>query len=186
MDLTRRELLAGCVATLPALAFGAGTPEGQRTLGIVVYCYSIRMSAERAGGAGTGLNDPLAFVEHCHQRGAAGVQLSLGVRDSAYAAKLREKIEALHIYMEGIVRLPQGQSDLERFSREVETAKEAGAKILRTVLLNTRRYETFETAAAFRGWSERAWQALTLAEPVMARLYMRLAVENHKDLRVQE
>src|SRR5207302_1326746 len=63
---------------------------------------------------------------------------------------------------------------------------EAGARVLRTVLLGTRRYETFESAAAFRDWADHAWQALLLAEPIVARQDLRLAVENHKDLRTDE
>jgi sugar phosphate isomerase/epimerase len=190
MDLTRRELMAGGLVTLSALqalAFGNDKqePEG-RPMGIVAYCYSLRLSADRARGADAGLNDPIAFVKHCQERGAGGVQINLGARDSAYVARLREKIAALHMYLEGIVRLPQERTEVDRFAREVATAKEAGAKVLRSVLLGTRRYETFETAAAFRAWAERAWQALVLAEPVIARQDMHLAIENHKDLRAEE
>jgi len=190
MDVTRRELLAGGLAMLPVLpllASGSGRQDSEvRPMGVVAYCYGLRLAADRAGGPNAGLNDPIAFVEHCQQRGAGGVQMSIGVRDSAYAARLRDKIADLHMYLEGIIRLPKDRMDAERFAREVTTAKEAGAKVLRTVLLGTRRYETFETAAAFRDWAERAWQSLVLAEPIIAGQDMRLAIENHKDLRTEE
>jgi sugar phosphate isomerase/epimerase len=190
MDLTRRQLLAGCAAAVPslhALASASSTQDAEaRPMGVVAYCYSLRMSADRTRGASAGLNDPLAFIEHCHERGAGGVQISIGVRDSAFAARLREKIDSLHMYLEGIVRLPQDGGELQRFTREVETARAAGAGVLRTVLLSTRRYETFATADAFRQWADRAWTSLTLAEPIVARHDMRLAIENHKDLRVDE
>ncbi|HEV3082074.1 MAG TPA: sugar phosphate isomerase/epimerase [Gemmataceae bacterium] len=190
MDLTRRELLAGGLAALPvlpALASGSGRQDTEvRPMGVVAYCYGLRLAADRAGGPNAGLNDPIAFVEHCQQRGAGGVQMSIGVRDSAYAARLRDKIADLHMYLEGIIRLPKDRMDAERFAREVTTAKEAGAKVLRTVLLGTRRYETFETAAAFRDWTDRAWHSLVSAEPIIAGHDMRLAIENHKDLRTEE
>ena len=187
MNLTRRELLASGLAMLPVLASGSERQDTEaRPMGIVAYCYSLRLSADRAGGPHAGLNDPIAFVEHCRQRGAGGVQISLGVRDSAYTARLRDKIAALHMYLEGIVRLPKDRTDADRFAQEVATAKEAGARVLRTVLLGTRRYETFETAAAFRDWTDRAWQSLVLAEPIIAGHDMRLAIENHKDLRTEE
>jgi len=190
MNLTRRELLAGGLATPAAfavLASASGQQEPEAPpMGIVAYCYSLRLSADRAGGANAGLNDPIAFLEHCQERGAGGVQISIGVRDRAYAARLRDRIDALHLYLEGIVRLPQDRTDVDRFAREVAIAKEAGARVLRTVLLGTRRYETFESAAAFRDWADHAWQALLLAEPIVARQDLRLAVENHKDLRTDE
>jgi 3-oxoisoapionate decarboxylase len=190
MDLTRRQLLAGCAAAVPSLyataSAGSTHDVEARPMGIVAYCYSLRMSADRTHGANAGLNEPIAFIEYCHQRGAGGVQISIGVRDSAFAARLREKIDSLHMYLEGIVRLPQDRSDLQRFTREVETARAAGAGVLRTVLLGTRRYETFATADAFRQWADRAWASLTLAEPIVARHDMRLAIENHKDLRSDE
>src|SRR5437870_1595882 len=184
MNLTRRQLLAGGLATLPVLpvlASGSGPQDTEaRPMGVVAYCYGLRLSADRAGGPNAGLNDPIGFVEHCRQRRAGGVQISIGVRDSAYAARLRDKIAAWHMYLEGIIRLPKDRTDADRFAQEVATAKEAGARVLRTVLLGTRRYETFETAAAFRDWADRAWQSLVLAEPIIAAHDMRLAIENHK------
>jgi sugar phosphate isomerase/epimerase len=52
---------------------------------------------------------------------------------------------------------------------------------MRTALLGGRRYETFDSAAAFRAFREQSWQSLALAEPILGRHRLRLAVENHKD-----
>ncbi len=108
------------------------------------------------------------------------------MRDPAYIARLREKVAGYGMYLEGSVRLPQDRADVERFTAGVKTARDSGATVLRTVSLSGRRYETFATAAAFREWADRAWQALTLAEPVVARQGVVLAVENHKDRRAGE
>jgi sugar phosphate isomerase/epimerase len=180
MVLNRRELLAACAAAIPALA---GLPsqaeppaEGKRQrLGVVAYSYSIRRFTE-----------PLEFVEHCHQLGAGGVQVGLGPRDRDDTARLRAKLEAYGMYLEGVVRLPKDRADVDRFAAEVRTAKEAGATVLRTVASNGRRYETFDTATAFRKWAEESATSLGLAEPVVAREDVRLAVENHKDRRAGE
>jgi sugar phosphate isomerase/epimerase len=188
MNLTRREFLAAGAAALPTLPGSAAEPpsrEGRQRLGVVAYCYSIRMGAERKRGA-TGLADPLAFFEQCRRIGAGGMQFALGVREKDYTTNLRQKLEASGMYLEGIIRLPQDRSDVDRFAAEVRVAKEAGARVLRTVLLSGRRYETFDTAAAFHRWRENAFASLALAEPVAARRDVRLAVENHKDLRVGE
>ena len=189
MALNRRRWLAACAAGLPALVdhfarAAAPTEDGPR-LGMVLYSFSVRLAADRKANT-LGISDPLTFVEHCHERGAGGVQVPIGVRDPAYIAKLREKVAAYGMYLEGSVRLPQNRADVERFTTEVRTARESGATVLRTVSLSGRRYETFATAAAFREWADRAWQALTLAEPVVARQDMVLAVENHKDRRTEE
>jgi sugar phosphate isomerase/epimerase len=58
--------------------------------------------------------------------------------------------------------------------------------VLRAVCLEGRRYETIETAQAWRDFLDRAWRSLTLAEPVVRKHRMRIAIENHKDWRVPE
>jgi sugar phosphate isomerase/epimerase len=73
-----------------------------------------------------------------------------------------------------------------RFEAEVRTAQEAGAGIVRTVMLDGRRYESFETAESFKQFADKAWQALVRAEPIVRKHRVRLAIENHKDWRVPE
>ena len=81
----------------------------------------------------------------------------------------------------GRLRLPRDRADVERFAAEVRTAKECGAAVVRTVLLDGRRYEVFDSAAAFRKAAEQARQSLLLAKPVVEKHGVKLAVENHKD-----
>lgn len=176
MILTRREFLTTAVAVS-----GGVVAEKQTGLGVASYSYHRRLALERPD-----FRDPLVFLEHCHRLGAGGIQMALGVRDSAYLTRLRKQADAYHMFLEGEVRLPRDAEDVERFTAEVRTAREAGIRLLRTVLLPGRRYETFDSLAAFREWEGRAWQALTLAEPVLARHGMRLAFENHKDYRSDE
>jgi sugar phosphate isomerase/epimerase len=89
------------------------------------------------------------------------------------------------MYIEGIVNLPRQASDAERFEAELRTAKEAGADVVRAAL-DRRRYETFDSADAFRQFADRSRQTLGLAEPILRKHRVRLGVENHKDWRVQE
>jgi sugar phosphate isomerase/epimerase len=184
--MTRRQLLAAGLAALPGLRCPAAGAAGKKRLGMVVNSYGVRLSADRKNGSKDDLNDPLVFLEHCHRLGAGGIQLGIGSRDKAYTARLREKLAAYHMYLEGSIGLPRDRKDVERFTAEVRAAKDAGATVLRTVLLGGRRYETFATAAAFRRWADQAFRSLGLAEPVVARHDMQLAVENHKDLRTEE
>lgn len=180
---SRRAFLAAGVAALPRLV---QADELRSRMGVVIHSYPIRSAAERGSAGKLGFTDPLVFAEHCRQLGAGGVQIGLGVRDREYVARLRERLESAGMYLEGSIRLPRDEADVDRFAAEVRTAREAGASVLRTVALSGRRYETFETAAAFRAWARAAEVSLRLAEGVVARQKVRLAVENHKDWRVEE
>jgi sugar phosphate isomerase/epimerase len=179
-------MLLNCAAALPALgsvAMASG-PNARQRLGIVSDSFANRRTAER--GKPGGITEPRVFLDHCHALGAGGIQLDLGARDRSYCAALRARVEEYQMYLEGSIRLPRDRSDVERFSREVETAREAGAAVLRTFMLGGRRYETFASAEAFHAWGQQARQSLTLAEPIVARANLRLAVENHKDWRTDE
>ncbi len=179
MSVTRRDFLAACAAAAPALfvSSGARTAEPARSgMGVVIHSYGLRAADKESH-----FNDPLTFLDYCHGLGAAGVQTALGARDEAYTAKLRARAEEHHMYVEGSLRLPRDRGDVERFTAEVRTAKECGAAVVRTVLLDGRRYEIFDSAAAFRKAAEQARQSLLLAKPVVEKHGVKLAIENHKD-----
>jgi sugar phosphate isomerase/epimerase len=193
MNQDRRDFLTQCVAApvallaAPPLAALAQPPQANEPkpklgrLGIVIHSYGIRRAHRPSGFA-----DPVVFLEYCRKLGAGGVQVSLGRGDDAYVGKIREAVNASGMYLEGIVGLPRGANDVARFTDELRTAKECGATVLRSVMLSGRRYETFETADAFRQFAERSWQSLVLAKPIVEKHGVRLAIENHKDWRVPE
>src|SRR5713101_4688306 len=153
MLMTRRRWLTGSLVTLPFTRMlsdlRAADPD-KKCLGIVNYSYQLRLSADRSKVETPGFSDPLVFLDHCQKIGAGGIQLDLGVRDKSFIAKLRQKLEANEMYLEGSVRLLRDKEDVGRFTAEVRTAKEAGAKVLRTVMISGRRYEIFDSPEAFR------------------------------------
>jgi hypothetical protein len=51
------------------------------------------------------------------------VQFALGVRDREACARLRDRLAAAGMYVEGIVSLPREAADVGRFEREVETGR---------------------------------------------------------------
>jgi 3-oxoisoapionate decarboxylase len=183
MPSTRREVLAaGAGGVLGLAAWGDATNAPRPPMGVVIHSYAIRRSADKDSG----FDDPLTFLDYCRGIGAGGVQTSLGVRDDAYAAKLRERLAEHKVYVEGSIPLPRDRADVERFTAEVRTAKRCGADVFRTVLMSGRRYEVFDGAEAFRAFHEKGKQALALARPVVEKHEIRMAVENHKDLRAPE
>lgn len=186
MNNYRRQFLAAAAA-LPfaSVLAGAADTDRRKRLGIVQYSYAIRLSAERTAGT-TGFRDPLTFLEHGHELGAGGVQIGLGTRDKDYLARLRKKVDAYGMDLEGTIRLPKDRADIERFTAEARCAREAGVKVLRTVLLGGRRYEQFQHAEDFRRAREQTEQSVKLAEPIVAKNDLLLAIENHKDNRADE
>lgn len=178
MTLTRRDFLAGAVAAIPAAALAAqAQPAAKKTkMGFVIHSFTIRR----------GLNDPLKLLDYAVQAGVGGVQIGLGVRDEAWQAAFREKLAQSGAYFEGMTSLPRDRDAIARFEQELLTAKGCGVTILRCACLSGRRYETFNTREAFREFADKAWQSLTLAEPLAAKHGIKLAVENHKDFRVEE
>lgn len=176
-------LMASVVDTMDRSARSASRARSK--LGIDDFSYHIRSRAERAGQMPPRLGDPLEFLKHCHSIGAAGMQCDLGNRDETYTSQLRAYAEANDLFVEGSTSLPRDKGDVERFESRVRTAKRAGAKVVR-IAIGGRRYEQFDTAEQFKAFAERSWTSIQLAEPVVARHRMRLAIENHKDFRVPE
>jgi 3-oxoisoapionate decarboxylase len=194
MMLTRRTLLAASAGAWPLLSGPSGvasplvTTDGDRadSLGLVIHSFMVRTAADRDRPAGERFSEPTRFLEHARSLGARGVQVGLGIRDEPGARALRDRAEAASMYLEGIIALPRNEGDVDRFEAEVRTAKHSGARVVRTVMLSGRRYETFSTADAFRRFAASSEHSLKLAAPVVARNDVLLAVENHKDWRADE
>jgi sugar phosphate isomerase/epimerase len=110
----------------------------------------------------------------------------LKIRDGDYTTKLRKRAERFGMFIEGICSLPQRKSDVGRFQSELQTAVRAGVRVVRVVIIPGRRYERFTSHEEFRKFAELGTKSLELAEPVAAKHRIRLAVENHKDQRVEE
>jgi len=189
--MNRREMLLSIAGGLAATntghltrVFGSGRAMNSR-LGIAAFSYNIRLRAERSRRMKGGLADPLNFLGHCNNIGAGGIQTNIGTRDEDYTRRLRRKAGAYDMFVEGSGSLPKNQSDVERFEAAVRTAKQAGAKVIR-IAIGGRRYEQFSKAEQFKAFAERSLKSLQLAEPVAARHRMRLAIENHKDFRIDQ
>lgn len=174
---TRREFFAASAALFAGL--GRADDVKKSPLGIVIHSYPVRSRDK-------GFTDPLAFMHFCHERGAAGIQIGLGVLSAEHAREMQFEAEKHEMYVEGSVRPPKDKADVERFEKEIVTSKECGATVVRTVMLGTRRYETFHAAKDYAAFAERALASLRLAEPVLAKHKVTLAIENHKDFRTDE
>ncbi len=124
------------------------------------------------------------MIEHCASLGFGGVQVNVRDWDKAYAANVKKKVETDGLFLEGQLSLPKDPADTARFENQIKIAKEAGIDIFRTVCLSGRRYENFDTMEAFQEFRKNSFVRLKLAEPIIRKHKVKLAVENHKDFRI--
>jgi sugar phosphate isomerase/epimerase len=187
--IDRRSALQILAATPWLGAFARGeedAPRRPRTrMGLVIHSFWVRRDKPLAPEF-PAISDPVDFVVAAAKFGAAGIQTGIGMRGAEYLKRLRNALEQLEMYLEGTVALPKNDGDVARFDGELRVAVEAGATVVRTVCMNGRRYEVYDAAEQFRQFADQAWKSLQLAEPVAARHKIRLAVENHKDWRIDE
>ena len=183
--MTRREMLQRAAAVIPLLAGASAVlsagPARTHKLGIGMHSYGFAWKAARDGQPGAKFTGALSFLEYAHSIGAAGVQVAIRTDEREDTPPIRARAEALGVFFEGQLSAPKDDADLTRFETEVKTIRAAGSTVARTAILGTRRYESLRSAAEFRGFRARGARSLALAEPVLKKHGVRLAIENHKD-----
>jgi sugar phosphate isomerase/epimerase len=187
--MTRRKFLSASATGATALAIGSrasAAPAPRKRMGLSIASYMIRWRSKLKSETYPGWTDPLEVLDHCRTLGAGCLQIGVGGWQSDFAGKVRDKRESLGLALEGQIGLPKSGADVPAFEGSVRAAKEAGAVILRTVCLSGRRYETFNSLDDWNRFRSQSLNSLSLAEPVMRRHRVKLAVENHKDWRVAE
>jgi 3-oxoisoapionate decarboxylase len=188
--MTRRNalgVLAGAAASIASAPLFAATPALRpKRMGIGMHSYGFHWRAAKENPASAKFGDAFAFLKYAHQIGAGGVQVAIGAKDSAYARGIKSFVEEREMYFEAQFALPKDDAELSRFETDVRLAREAGATVFRTACLSGRRYETFKSAEEFRDFRERSWKSLVLAEPILKKHRLHVAVENHKDWLVPE
>jgi sugar phosphate isomerase/epimerase len=167
------------------IAAGSERPK-QIPLGLLAYCFGI---AQKAGNQIPGtpkFSDPLVFIQEAARVGANAVQIPFGVRDADSDRELREPAEKFGVALEATLSLPQNDSDLTRFEAEMSTLHEIGIAVARTVVFPGRRYEDLHSVSAFERAATDARSRIRRAEPIARKQKIRLAIENHKDQRIDE
>lgn len=186
----RRKFIQGTMAgslslALPVLPAFDYLPSETR-FGVAHASYMMRAFRNMPSEAYPPFKNSLDMIEHCAELGFGGVQVGVRGWDKNQAKKVRESVEALDIFLEGQISLPKNEQDVARFENEVIASKEAGADILRTACLSGRRYENFDSMEAFLKFKKESIVSLQLAEPIVKKHKIKLAVENHKDWRIDE
>ena len=180
--LTRRELLG---TSISASMLGAVAPafgqEGARKscLGAAPTSFVVRLTLARTG------KRPFDMVEHCHSLGLAGAETSLASGDPALVRKLRTQSESYNMKLILNTKLPARESDVAQFDKAVAACRETGAIALHAAM-TARRYEQFDSMEEFRANFAQCQASIALAEPILKKHRMKLAIENHKGWRAAE
>ena len=185
----RKFLYQSATLGIGAMAFPASEAsqlfKGVR-MGVVVHSYASRWQSKVKSEKYPGFLNAMDLLKHCHEIGAGGIQVVVKDWTTDFANKLRDKRESFGLYLEGSIAVPITAADVPKFEQEVIHAKEAGAVILRTVTSGGRRYEIFHSADEVRRFKTNALTSLQLAEPIVRKHKVKLAIENHKDWRADE
>jgi sugar phosphate isomerase/epimerase len=185
---TRRDILAAASALAAARAALAKVADGagKARIGICTFSCHQHWNAVRQKHPEVRFTDARSFYDYARSLGAEGVQTSVAFLDEAQARTVQAHVAETGGYFEGDLRLPQDEAGLAEFEREVKITRAAGATVARAVLMGGRRYEVFKSLAEFREFRTKASKRLALVEPVLRKHGLKLAVENHKDLTVEE
>ena len=155
-------------------------------MGVVVHSYGSRWNSKTASQKYPGFANALDLLNHCHTIGSGGVQVVVNRWTDDFAKSVRDRREKLGMYLEGSISMPKKPEDVTAFEQDVIRAKEAGARVLRSVCSNGRRYENLHSAEEFITMQKAAMTSMKLAEPVLRKQGVKLALENHKDWRSKE
>jgi len=188
--MKRRKFIANLstgvvAASMPVLPVYPSTPSENR-FGVAEASYVMRWYRKMQSDQYPPFTNAMDMLEHCGALGFGGIQVGIRNWDKSYASTLRKRAESLDMFLEGQIKLPQDGTDSDRFEADVKAAKEAGIDVIRAACLSGRRYETFDSLPAFDTFKEASIHSLWLAEQVVKKHRVKLAVENHKDWRANE
>jgi len=174
--MTRREMLASTSSTLAYLSvagFQAQAPM-LKNMGGEPPGFAFR---SRAGG--------FDILEHCRGLGLGAVRMSLPSTDPAAIRELRKKVDSYGMRLIISLPTPKEAGALAQYEAGVRAASELGA-VTTHASFTARRYEEFDSFEAFKASFERHQKSVELAEPVLRKYKMKLAIENHKGWRAAE
>jgi sugar phosphate isomerase/epimerase len=174
--MTRREMLASTSSTLAYLSVA----------GLQAQAPMLKnMGGEPPGFAFRSRVGGFDILEHCRGLGLGAVRMSLLSTDAAAVRELRKKVDSYGMRLIISLPTPKEAGALPQYEAGVRAASELGA-VTTHASFTARRYEEFDSFEAFKASFERHQKSVELAEPVLRKYKMKLAIENHKGWRAAE
>jgi sugar phosphate isomerase/epimerase len=126
------------------------------------------------------------ILEHCRRSlGLGAVRMNLASLDLDAARQLRKKLERYGMRVIISLAPPKEAGALPAYEAGLRAVSEMGA-VTTHASFTGRRYEEFDTLEAFKASFERHQKSVELAEPVLRKYKVKLAIENHKGWRAAE
>jgi sugar phosphate isomerase/epimerase len=163
-------------------AFGQSVPNprGRQGMGGSPTAFTARLKANSQA------TPPVDFIDYCHSLGLGGAELRGGPPTTPEEInKLRDKIQSFDMHVIFNIRMPNSEADLPAYDAQVKAASQVGAFGLHAAMTG-RRYEQFNTLDAYQKSFEQNQKQVALAEPILRKHKVRLAIENHKGWRAVE
>jgi 3-oxoisoapionate decarboxylase len=175
--MTRRDMLVSTGAALAGLSAGA-RPQAQAAM-------LKNMGGEPPGFGHRSRAGKFDILEHCRGLGLGAVRMSLPSTDLEVARQLRNKLESYGMRVIISLAPPKEKGALAGYEAAVKAVSEIGA-VTTHASFTARRYEEFDTFEAFKASFERHQRSVELAEPILRKHKVKLAIENHKGWRAAE
>ena len=176
--MTRREMLAGTGSALAWASLGGLNAYGQGPM-------LKNMGGEPPGFGHRSRAGKFDILEHCRRLGLGAVRMNLPSTDLDAVRQLRKKIEGYGMRVIISLAPPKEAGAVADYDAAVRAIRELGA-VTTHASFTGRRYEEFETFAAFKASFERHQRSVELAEPILRTHKVKLAIENHKGWRAAE
>jgi sugar phosphate isomerase/epimerase len=125
------------------------------------------------------------ILEHCRSLGLGAVRMSLPSRDLDAVRALRKKIEGYGMRVIISLAPPRDDNAVAAYEAGVRAVSELGA-VTTHASFTQRRYEQFDTFEAFKASFEGHQKSVEVAEPILRKYKVKLAIENHKGWRAAE
>jgi len=125
------------------------------------------------------------ILEHCHNLGLGAVRMNLPSTDAEAVRQLRKKLDSYGMRVIISLAPPRDAGAVAAYEAGVRAAAELGA-VTTHASFTARRYEEFDNFEAFKASFERHQKSVEVAEPILRKYKMKLAIENHKGWRAAE
>jgi sugar phosphate isomerase/epimerase len=183
-------MLAGTGSTLAWLSMGrvpahADVPGRAHTQAGATAPMLKNMGGEPPGFGHRNRAGGFDILEHCRGLGLGAVRMNLPSTDLEVIRALRKKIEGYGMRVIVSIAPPRDSSAVAEYEARVRGAAELGA-VTTHASFTARRYEEFDTFEAFKASFERHQKSVEVAEPILRKHKMKLAIENHKGWRAAE
>jgi len=191
--ISRRQILAmaGAASAWSAIRPSAGAQNAAPSVGTPIAIKGpVRMGASPAAFMGAFMGSRTTgksfdMIEHCHGLGLGGIQWNPPSTDPKEIKEFRQRLENYNMHLVCDPNLPKQKSDVDAFEAQVKAYREAGAAVFHAALTG-RRYEDFDNLEPFKEMFEGIKKSVELAEPVLRKYRIKLAIENHKGYRSAE